>query len=44
MLAARLKGYPLLEERSFPALAAEDYGNYIKPADKEMLFNPAELQ
>ena len=30
MLAERLKGYPLLEESSFPALAAEDYGNYIK--------------
>ena len=29
-LAERLKGYPPLEESSFPSLAAEDYGTYLK--------------
>ena len=30
MLAERLKGYSPLEESSFPNLAAEDYGTYLK--------------
>ena len=29
-LAERLKGYPPIEESSFPSLAAEDYGAYLK--------------
>lgn len=29
-LAERLKDYPPLEESSFPSLAAEDYGAYLK--------------
>lgn len=29
-LAERLKGYPPIEESSFPSLAAEDYGTYLK--------------
>ncbi len=29
-LAERLKDYPPLEESSFPNLAAEDYGTYLK--------------
>ncbi len=29
-LAERLKGYPPIEESSFPSLAAEDYDTYLK--------------
>lgn len=29
-LAERLKDYPQLEESSFPSLAAEDYGTYLR--------------
>lgn len=29
-LAEKLKAYPMLEEDSFPSLAAEDYGVYLK--------------